>query len=514
MRRLSDISIKHKLTAMNLLTSCVVLLVASVILVTSVGISYQRTIVQELETIAGIIGDNTAAAVTFDDRRSAEQILMALRAKRNIISARIDKGDGTVFAKYNRAALKDGSVDSPNSDDRDRGPAAAAAGRGASEGSQAYAMHFWGGYIDLSAPIHLNGAIIGTVFIRSDLQQIYSLIETYILISVSVFVLSIAIALLLSTAMQKVISGPILHLLNTIRGVSADQNYAVRAHKKGQDELGALIDGFNAMLAQIQARDESLIVARQEADSANHSKSDFLALMSHELRTPLNAIIGFSEILKDEIMGPIGNAKYRDYAKDVNDSGLHLLGLINDILDLAKIESGKLELAEEDVDTTAVIHSCVTLVKELAERAGVKLVTEIPDALPALRADERKLKQVLINLVSNAVKFTPPTGTVTIRTWCRTESGYVFQVIDTGIGIALEDIPNALEPFKQVDNTLSRKHEGTGLGLPLTKSLVEMHGGSLDLQSQVGVGTTVTVRFPAERIGQMQQVDKIRFAAA
>jgi signal transduction histidine kinase len=256
---------------------------------------------------------------------------------------------------------------------------------------------------------------------------------------------------------------------------------------------------------ELAALADELSIARDEAETANRAKSEFLALMSHELRTPLNAILGFSEIIKGEMLGPVGTAKYRDYAKDVHDSGQHLLALINDILDLSKIEAGKLELDEEDVDVADAIHSCLTLVREWAKNGGVRLVTEIPEELPALRFDERKLKQILINLLSNAVKFTPAGGTVTIKAWFRVDSGYVFQIIDTGVGIALEDIPKALSPFGQVDAKLTRKYEGTGLGLPLTKSLVEMSSGSMDLQSEVGVGTTVTVRFPKERIVALEE---------
>ena len=251
---------------------------------------------------------------------------------------------------------------------------------------------------------------------------------------------------------------------------------------------------------ELAALADDLSIARDEAETANRAKSEFLALMSHELRTPLNAIIGFSEIIQSEMFGPVGTPRYRDYAKDVHDSGQHLLKLINDILDLSKIEAGKLELDEADIDVADAIHSSLRLVRERAGENGVRLVTEIPEELPALRFDERKLKQILINLLSNAVKFTPAGGTVTIKTWSRPDSGYIFQIIDTGIGIALQDIPKALSPFGQADSKLARKYEGTGLGLPLTKSLVELSSGSMDLQSEVGVGTTVTVRFPPERI--------------
>ncbi len=233
---------------------------------------------------------------------------------------------------------------------------------------------------------------------------------------------------------------------------------------------------------------------------ANRSKSEFLASMSHELRTPLNAVIGFSEIIKDETFGPVGNVKYRDYAKDINDSGQHLLSLINDILDLSKIESGTDELHDDNIEIPGIIRSALKLVGQRAQQRGIKLELELADQLPALRADERKLKQILVNLLSNAVKFTDAGGTVTLRAWCRMDSGYVFQIVDTGIGIAPEDIPKALSRFVQVDGDLNREYEGTGLGLPLTAALIELHGGSLDLQSKVGVGTTVTVRFPANRI--------------
>ncbi len=183
-----------------------------------------------------------------------------------------------------------------------------------------------------------------------------------------------------------------------------------------------------------------------------------------------------------------------------------MLGLINDILDLSKIESGTDELREDTIDIRGIIRSALKLVGHRAEKGGVELAIELPDQLPALRADERKLKQILVNLLSNAVKFTDTGGEVTFRAWCQMGSGYVFQIVDTGIGITPSDIPKALSHFGQVEGDLNRQYEGTGLGLPLTKALVELHGGVLDLQSEVGVGTTVTVRFPAERIVESSDV--------
>jgi signal transduction histidine kinase len=245
---------------------------------------------------------------------------------------------------------------------------------------------------------------------------------------------------------------------------------------------------------------EDLAVARDHAEDANRTKSMFLATMSHELRTPLNAIIGFSELIGGEMFGPVGNDSYREYANDIRESGQHLLDLINDILDLSKFESGSDELHEEDIEISEVARSVKWLVTGRAQDDNVALDIELANDVPMLCADKLKLKQILINLLSNAIKFTGTGGKVTLRAWYSMNSGHVFQVIDTGIGIALEDIPKALSPFQQIDNKLNRKYQGTGLGLPLAKTLMEMHGGSLDLQSQVGVGTTVTVRFPAERI--------------
>jgi PAS domain S-box-containing protein len=268
------------------------------------------------------------------------------------------------------------------------------------------------------------------------------------------------------------------------------------------DDNGIVIreEGFTQDITQSKQAEDDLRMAKEHAELANRTKSEFLANMSHELRTPLNAVIGFSEIIRDEMFGPIGNQKYAEYVTDINASGAHLLAIINDILDLAKVEAGKAELHEESVNVSRVLESCITLVRERANGAGINIESDAPANLPTLFVDERKLKQILINLLSNAIKFTPPGGKITARTWYREHDGYLLQLADTGIGIALVDIPKALNPFQQVDSDLNRKYEGTGLGLPLTKALTELHGGSLDLQSEVGVGTTVTVRFPAERI--------------
>jgi len=269
------------------------------------------------------------------------------------------------------------------------------------------------------------------------------------------------------------------------------------------DALGqiAAVGAIGTDITERKQAEEALNKSKEQAELANRTKSEFLANMSHELRTPLNAIIGFSDMICKQTFGPINVVKYLEYADDINQSGTHLLKLINDILDLSKIEAGAVELHEETVDVSRAISACLLLIKERAEIGGVHLKLALTPPLPRLHADERKFKQILINLLSNAIKFTPAGGEVTIGVWASAEDGYVFQVSDTGIGIAPEDVAIALTPFKQLDSDLNRKFDGTGLGLPLTKSLAEMHGGSLELESAVGVGTTVTVRLPAGRIG-------------
>jgi signal transduction histidine kinase len=221
--------------------------------------------------------------------------------------------------------------------------------------------------------------------------------------------------------------------------------------------------------------------------------------MSHELRTPLNAIIGFSEMLKHELFGPLGDSRYRDYADSIHGSGHHLLGLINDVLDFSKMEAGRFELQEGVVEIAKTVLEAVRMVEAQARKAEVEMSSEVPANLPPLRLDERRLRQVMLNLLWNAVKFTPPGGRVTVSAAIEDDT-VAIRVVDTGIGMAEEDIPKALDRFGQIDSSLSRRYDGTGLGLPLSKRLVELHGGTLDIVSAVGKGTTVTVRFPGARI--------------
>jgi signal transduction histidine kinase len=242
---------------------------------------------------------------------------------------------------------------------------------------------------------------------------------------------------------------------------------------------------------------EDLKSSRDEAIAANHTRAMFVAGMSHELRTPLNAIIGFSEVLEMELFGPLGDQRNLEYIHDIRESGQHLLTMINDILDMSKIDAGKIELNEGTVDIVRVVAGCCRTMRQRAEDAGVDLIMDIADGrLLCIRADEVRLKQILFNLLSNAVKFTPSGGRIVVGAGATDAGEVAITVRDTGIGIRAEDVALAFEPFRQVDGSLTRCAGGTGLGLPLSKALAEMHGGSLELVSAEGEGTTVTVTLP------------------
>lgn len=252
--------------------------------------------------------------------------------------------------------------------------------------------------------------------------------------------------------------------------------------------------------AEMQAMTADLEQARREAEEASRAKSNFLAAMSHELRTPLNAILGFADIMRQGLFGAIGNPRYSEYIDGIGKSGQHLLSLINDVLDMSRVEAGKLELSEAELDILQAVDEAIDLVGVTADGKGVMLRRALPAVLPRLQADERLLRQMLLNLMSNAIKFTPEGGSIEIAAAVLTDGGLAIRVRDTGVGMTDHQLKRVFEPFSQGDSLRAREAGGSGLGLPITRRLIELHDGQIHLSSRKSAGTTATLIFPSSRV--------------
>ena len=338
-----------------------------------------------------------------------------------------------------------------------------------------------------SAPVVVAGDHVATVFVTASMR---ALVLSTVVVGLFAALLAVgalaAMHLLPLRALDETI-GALQGSLQTIEAHAAETSFAYEELKR-QHRL-------------VEETTQELMQTRDQAMAADRTKSAFLATMSHELRTPLNAIIGFSDMLSQEVFGPLGNPRYRDYCQSIGDSGRHLLAVINDVLDISKVEAGKLQLHLEDVDLPELLDNCCRLIRAKVFEAGVDLRLAAPaDPLPPLHADAVKVKQIALNLLSNALKFTPAGGSITVTLGSVADGGAFFTITDTGIGMSEAEIALALQPFQQVDNSHTRKYEGTGLGLPLAKALAEQHGGRLEIASAPGAGTAVTVVLP-HRLG-------------
>jgi signal transduction histidine kinase/CheY-like chemotaxis protein len=504
---LQNLSIKRKLTLITMLTSSLALILSSASFLIYDLVSFRHLLSQDLMTQAEIIGYNSTGAMEFKDEPAATATLSALTAKEDIVSAVLYKPDGKIFAHYMRG---NGNL-----------PAKLPADL------QAQGYRFEGGYLEVFHDVTLNGERLGTLFLQSDLRQWSERAKRYANILIIFVLVSGLFAYFVSSKLQGLISRPILHLEDTMRMVSANKNYGVRAVKSYGDEIGRLIDGFNTMLSEIQERDtalrstngelktrtqeleeeishrkqtqEELLNAKHAAEEANRAKSTFLANMSHELRTPLNAIIGYSEMLEEETRDS-GKVENVQDLKKIQAAGKHLLSLINDVLDLSKIEAGKMGLHLETFDVAQVIEEIVTTLQPAAAKNANSIHVRLADHVSVIKADITKVRQILFNLLSNACKFTDR-GTITVdvdqikvdkRDWIQ------FRVSDTGIGISAKQKENLFQEFAQADASIARKYGGTGLGLAITHRFVQLMKGRINVESEPGRGAIFTVQLPAQ----------------
>jgi signal transduction histidine kinase/DNA-binding NarL/FixJ family response regulator len=504
--KFQELSIKRKLILMTMLTSSIALLLSSASFLIYDLISFRNLLTHDLATQAQIIGYNSAAAMAFKDEPAATATLSALTAKGDIVSAALYSPNGQLFAHYFR--------------DKKTLPSVVPA---CSEGKP---YRFEGQYLEVCHDVALNGDRVGTLILQSDMRQWSMRARRYATICLVFALVSVFLAFLVSSKLQKVISGPIMHLEDTMKIVSANKNYEVRAVKSYSDEIGSLIDGFNAMLSDIQQRDgalrgandelqtrtleleeevsqrkqaqEELLKAKHVAEEASRAKSIFLANMSHELRTPLNAIIGYSEMLEEEARDTQDPDHIGDLQK-IQFAGKHLLSLINDVLDLSKIEAGKMPLHLESIEIRLMVDEIITTLRPAIEKNKNTLRVRMADEVTTMRADVTKVRQILFNLLSNACKFTDH-GTIGLDVDRKLEDGQDwirFQVSDTGIGIAPKQRDNLFKEFAQADTSIARKYGGTGLGLAISYKFVQLMKGRIGVQSELGKGATFTAELPA-----------------
>ncbi|MDD5628198.1 MAG: response regulator [Elusimicrobia bacterium] len=511
MRRLRDLRIKHKLIAIQLATASVVLFCYATFTILNDFRVVRGAVASRLESAAGLIGSNSISALDFVDHESAARTLSTLDAETDIVNACIYDVRGRVFARYSAQGSAEFCPENPGG-----------------EGHE-----FSGAQVSLSHRIVRDGEPLGTVWLRSNMRPYRRAAAQNTALAFAVLLAGILAAFLLAMLTQKAISEPLLRLVAAAKSISETGQYSVRVVKQSSDEIGALCETFNDMVAQVEKREASLQEAHQVLEKrvqertaelaaanaqlreATEMKNRFVANTSHELRTPLNSIIGFTGIMLEGLAGELNDEQKKQLGM-VHGSARHLLSLINDVLDMSKIEAGKLTIAPSEFRLDDMIHEAEKMISPLAKDKGLTLRVETPGYLPVtVHHDKNRIEQVLVNLMANAVKFTD-SGEVRLSLRASgLEAGapneafekegpaagpgaktLVFCVSDTGIGIKAENLRDVFDEFKQISGPLKVKPAGTGLGLAISKRLVEMMGGRIWARSEFGKGARFCFTLP------------------
>ncbi len=487
-------SIRGKLIVLLTATTGILLTIVLLALFSYDITTFRTALGQKTTTIAKVIAENVAAAMLFNDQDAARTTLGGLRADPNILNAAVITPEGRTFVTFTATSTA----------------GEAASGSGTVDFANATALQ--GGFrfnddtLSVTEPVLFDDDLLGYVVVHSALTELNSHIRSQVMVFIIAVTITVFSAFLAALRLQKLIADPIRNLATVMRRVSRDRDYNVQVPRHSADEVGELVDGFNAMMEQIHTRDRQLAAliidlreAKQDAETASHAKSQFLANMSHELRTPLNAILGYAEMLLEDCEKHGRRNDVEDLRKVIA-AGKHLLTLINEVLDFSKLDAGKMTFHHQPFDVDTLLREVVDVARPLVEKNGNRFEQDIATPLGTMTADPVRVKQCLYNLLSNSAKFTH--GGV-VRLTARREPDspqdrFCFSIQDNGIGISEEYLSRVFDAFSQADEKSTRRFGGTGLGLAITQRLCSQMGGTITVTSQLGGGSTFTIVLPAE----------------